>query len=252
MSSCDHCHSRKGKRACPFLHGHICSVCCGENRGVKFDCPRDCPWFEPAAAAPSAGSSAAVPGRVGSAGPGGSPAPGAAAASHATTQAVPSGPLPDLSRYQKFLGSGRRLHADLMGRLEFLIARYDQGHRGLADLDALHALEYLRRRASPILAVERFAPHMGQYLEKAVTEMLRGGPAPGPYDLVEILDHLIEVVRNFGPPGSRYYLEQVALLERHSRTAGQDAPETEDPAGRAQAGATGGAPPTGSRIIRPR
>jgi hypothetical protein len=149
-----------------------------------------------------------------------------------------------------------------MGRLEFLIARYDQGHQGLTDLDALHALEYLRRRASPILAVERFAPHMGQYLEKALTEMLRGGPAPGPYDLVEILDHLIEVVRNFGPPGSRRYLEQVALLEQHSRAlgqgaagqgpAGQAARPKGEPAGGARSGSAGGAPPSGSRIIRPR
>jgi hypothetical protein len=237
MSSCDHCHSRKGKRACPFLRGRICSVCCGENRGVKFDCPRDCPWFEPAGASASAGAAAA-------------PSAGAVASSAspagraATPPPAAAAPLPDLSRYQKFLEPGRRVQADLMGHLEFLIARYDQGHQGLSDIDVLHALEYLRRRVSPIIAVERFAPHLGQFLEKGVAEMLRGGPASGPYDLAEILDHLIEVVRNFGPPGTRRYLEQVALLERHSRAAGQAA----QPSG----GAGGGAPPPASRIIRPR
>jgi hypothetical protein len=219
MSKCDHCHSRKGKRACPYLKGHICSTCCGENRGVRFDCPRDCPYFGP----PLGRAEQTAP-------PAG-----------AVEKPAAGEPAPDLSRYQRFSGPERRALADLMARLELVIARYDLERRGSTDSDVVLALEYLRRRASPIVAVERFAPEMGVFLEKTLTEIYRGRPAPGPYDLIEVLDHLIGTVRRFGAAGSRLYLEQVALFEKHySAAARQGGPEG------------GPANPPGSRIILPR
>jgi len=252
MAKCDHCHDRKGKRACPYLKGSICSVCCGENRGVNFDCPRDCPYFEPApgretaaagTARPSTGSEAARPAPPPAPAAAGSPRIDGAPVSNRTPPAAlgaaPEGAAvsaPDLSRYQKFLSGERRVLADLMARIEFMIARYDRERRGLTDGDAVLGLEYLRRRVGPIIAVERFAPELGAFLEKAVAEMFRSAPAPRPHDLSEVLDHLIGIARNFGPPGGRRYLEQVGLLEASSRAASAEPPSE----------------PPGPRIILPR
>lgn len=46
MSKCIYCNQRKGKRSCPALGGLICSVCCGEHRGIAIRCPSDCIYFE--------------------------------------------------------------------------------------------------------------------------------------------------------------------------------------------------------------
>jgi hypothetical protein len=40
--SCALCEKRKEKRFCPAVHGRICPQCCGEQREVTLDCPRDC------------------------------------------------------------------------------------------------------------------------------------------------------------------------------------------------------------------
>lgn len=43
--SCALCEIRKEKRFCPAVHGRICPQCCGEQREVTLDCPRDCPYL---------------------------------------------------------------------------------------------------------------------------------------------------------------------------------------------------------------
>jgi hypothetical protein len=43
--SCAICEKRKEKRFCPALHGRICPQCCGEQREVTLDCPRDCVYL---------------------------------------------------------------------------------------------------------------------------------------------------------------------------------------------------------------
>ena len=43
--SCAICEVRKEKRFCPAVHGRICPQCCGEQREVTLDCPRDCPYL---------------------------------------------------------------------------------------------------------------------------------------------------------------------------------------------------------------
>ena len=44
--SCAICEIRKEKRFCPAVHGRICPQCCGEQREVTLDCPRDCPYLQ--------------------------------------------------------------------------------------------------------------------------------------------------------------------------------------------------------------
>ncbi|MBO0911204.1 MAG: hypothetical protein J2P13_05380 [Acidobacteria bacterium] len=43
--SCAICETRKEKRFCPAVHGRICPQCCGEQREVTLDCPRECVYL---------------------------------------------------------------------------------------------------------------------------------------------------------------------------------------------------------------
>ncbi len=42
---CVLCEKRKPKRYCPAKRTSICTVCCGEKRGVEINCPLDCPYY---------------------------------------------------------------------------------------------------------------------------------------------------------------------------------------------------------------
>jgi hypothetical protein len=43
--ACPICGKRKAKRLCPARAESICTVCCGTEREVTIDCPRDCPYL---------------------------------------------------------------------------------------------------------------------------------------------------------------------------------------------------------------
>jgi len=42
---CILCDKRKPKRYCPAKRTSICTVCCGEKRGVEINCPLDCQYY---------------------------------------------------------------------------------------------------------------------------------------------------------------------------------------------------------------
>src|SRR5882762_6591787 len=46
--SCAICEKRKEKRFCLAVHGRICAQCCGEQREVTLDCPRECVYLQQA------------------------------------------------------------------------------------------------------------------------------------------------------------------------------------------------------------
>jgi hypothetical protein len=46
--SCAICEKRKEKRFCLAVHGKICAQCCGEQREVTLDCPRECVYLQQA------------------------------------------------------------------------------------------------------------------------------------------------------------------------------------------------------------
>jgi len=46
--SCAICEKRKEKRFCLAIHGRICAQCCGEQREVTLDCPRECAYLQQA------------------------------------------------------------------------------------------------------------------------------------------------------------------------------------------------------------
>lgn len=45
---CKICGKRRAKRACPAVHGDICTLCCGAEREVSLSCPLDCVYLQEA------------------------------------------------------------------------------------------------------------------------------------------------------------------------------------------------------------
>jgi hypothetical protein len=45
---CKICETRRARRACPAVHGEICSICCGREREVTLNCPLDCVYLQEA------------------------------------------------------------------------------------------------------------------------------------------------------------------------------------------------------------
>ncbi len=46
--NCVICGIRKARRACPGVHGDICSICCGTEREQTVDCPLECEYLREA------------------------------------------------------------------------------------------------------------------------------------------------------------------------------------------------------------
>lgn len=42
---CKICGKRRARRACPAVHGDICTICCGSEREVSLSCPLECEWL---------------------------------------------------------------------------------------------------------------------------------------------------------------------------------------------------------------
>lgn len=45
---CKICGKRRARRACPAVHGDICTVCCGTEREVSLTCPLECVYLQDA------------------------------------------------------------------------------------------------------------------------------------------------------------------------------------------------------------
>jgi hypothetical protein len=45
---CKICGKRRARRACPAVHGDICTICCGTEREVSLSCPLDCVYLQEA------------------------------------------------------------------------------------------------------------------------------------------------------------------------------------------------------------
>ena len=48
QSACAICNTRRPRRYCPGVTGHICPVCCGTERENTVACPLDCPYLREA------------------------------------------------------------------------------------------------------------------------------------------------------------------------------------------------------------
>lgn len=48
QSACAICGTRRARRFCPGIDGHICPICCGTQREVTVNCPLDCQYLREA------------------------------------------------------------------------------------------------------------------------------------------------------------------------------------------------------------
>lgn len=109
--ACLICEKRKAKRQCPARAQSICTVCCGTEREVTIDCPRDCPYLV------------------------------ASREYDAARREIDWSKLPFAE--VKIPPDFAREHGGMLGKLNFAICEFAAGHREAVDADVLAALQTL-------------------------------------------------------------------------------------------------------------
>ena len=199
MPKCDYCHTRKGKRTCPALSGSICPTCCGEHRGVRLDCPTDCPFF----------------------------------VAHETYQqgrAAGAGRAAErLHQYQQHLARREHRLVNLISFLEISIAAYLRQHPGTTDRRIAEALAFLQRKTGTIQVVEQAAPHsLEAFLEARLAEYQQQAPETDPFrlaDAVQDLQGFAGTHFSLGEADREYGKFLIGFVRAH---LGADAPPPEE------------------------
>jgi len=164
---CIKCGKKRGVRECKPLKGYICAQCCGENRGIRINCPSDCPYFQ----------------------------------NHEKYQekksAIENGKR-YLQRYANYINEGKRKLAELMGLIEFQIYQYYKNKTNTTDEDILADLNFLRRRASPIFVPEMSGISLGEYLWRDIEKFLKEkGEIFSSQEIIEVVENTIKFVSSF-------------------------------------------------------
>lgn len=142
MFKCIYCHQRKGKRSCPALGGLICSLCCGEHRGIKIPCPLDCIYFEP--------NEVYQRERIGE-----------------QFEEVHRQALEDL------VHRSSQKAAMILNLVEWVSYRHAKKHRGTLDWEIRTGLEDVRQRLSPLAIPNKTGTPYGDLLWREMQEFLK-------------------------------------------------------------------------------
>ena len=141
MATCAHCRGRKGKRECPALRGGICSACCGEHRLVEIPCPSDCRYLQ----------------------------------SHETYQRRRTLDKVPPAWIARIMGYERKGEASQVAvhEVQMTLCRYDADKGRLDLLTTKEGLEFARRQMSLLEAPETYVPAFGEFLVKALDELIK-------------------------------------------------------------------------------
>ena len=142
MFLCIYCNKQKGKRSCPALGGLICASCCGQYRGLRINCPISCKYFKAHESYQRERLSAEF---------------------H-TAWLSATEPLYRQKNYRSI---------DFIAQLEIAIFRHYRDQTAGTDREVLDALEFLKRRVSPVLVVETTATALGNELLQAMEEYVK-------------------------------------------------------------------------------
>jgi hypothetical protein len=163
MSLCIYCQKQKGKRSCPALNGLICPSCCGQHRGVRINCPISCKYFKAHESYQKDRQSDEF---------------------HANWIAATQ-PLYHQKKYKAI---------DLIAQLEIAIFQHFRDKAAGNDREVFEALEFLKRRLSPVLIVETTATTLGNTLSQTLEEFLKK-ESFSPEHAHETLDILLQFVQ---------------------------------------------------------
>lgn len=168
MSSCTHCHDRKGKRPCPALHGLICSPCCGEHRMTRIACPADCTYLD-------SGSDYQQ--------------------KRLATQFTPV----RRNFYLELDQLGGRKAVALFNLIEVVTFSYFEGRRDGQDAEIVAALQSLRRALSPLHIPATPMPVFAEHLKKEYEVFHKQNPdqIAESSEALEVLDHAARFVSAF-------------------------------------------------------
>ncbi len=167
---CDYCHTRKGKRPCPAL-GSICSLCCGENRLTKINCPADCPYLE--------------------------------AGTDYQRQRVGELFRQDRRRaYREVFEIGGEKAAGLLNLIEIVCFSYFHNKPSGLDGEVVAALEFIRRLLSPLHFPAPNVPAFSQYMHKEFKAFLEKEKCDQA-QAQQVVDLALRVVNEFSGTGLR-------------------------------------------------
>ncbi|MBI1741816.1 hypothetical protein HYR54_01970 [Candidatus Acetothermia bacterium] len=161
MSLCVYCHKQKGKRSCPALGGLICASCCGQHRGQRINCPISCRYFKAHEGYQRERLSVEF---------------------H-TAWLSATEPLYRQKKYRSI---------DFIARLEIAIFTHYRDKTAGTDREVLDALEFLKRRVSPVLVVETTTTALGNELFQVMEEYVKREPLD-----LEHMQEAIEVLLGF-------------------------------------------------------
>ena len=146
MTSCVYCHKDKGRRECPALGGLISTACCGQHRGIRIDCPSHCKYFK----------------------------------AHEEYQRSRLGP----EFHQAWMRATEPLYRerrpeplDFIVFLEISVYQYFLQQTRGTDEELYEALEFLKRKLSPVEVIETPGSPLGKHLAEAArgyTDKKRG------------------------------------------------------------------------------
>jgi len=203
MAKCAYCHERKGKRACPALHGEICTSCCGEHRGKEIRCPLDCVYFTP----------------------------------HEAYQRERVGELfaQEWHRLSELSHARWGEKGDRLGLVLLLtIYRHFVDQPGAADAEVLSGLGQLRKRLSPIYLPQILSTPFGDLLWKDVEAFLKEVPIDATTGS-ELLEAYLKMLSDFSGnalSSNRALRGVVGFVQRNFPQAAESLREKETPPGR--------------------
>lgn len=164
-TACVYCGDDKGKRECPALGGLISPSCCGENRGVRIDCPPDCRHY-------------------------------VKNERYQRERLAPEFHDAWLQRTMPFYQNGQTAALDFVVVLASSLYHYFRHETRGTDADVADALEHVKRQLSPIQVIEAPATQLGQHLWQTVEQYQQQSEGVGEDEGQAVAEALIEAVQD--------------------------------------------------------
>lgn len=170
MARCVYCGKDRGKRECPALGGLISPSCCGQNRGIRINCPPDCRYF-------------------------------VEHEEYQRERLAPDFHAAWLEHIEPLYRERRVEALDFLAFVEISVYQYFLRETQGTDEDLVEGLEHVSRKLSPIQVIEAPGSRLGQHLWQAVESLNREGRGVDPEEGQEAVAALIKAVKALAEDG---------------------------------------------------